>query len=371
MAKRQALGLIVKNGRSEAIRVMAARLFLQVRVEPWVREEKSVEGKHPDDPEAIVIQGDEMLRAFRLPEAKVLLEKSKTLLPKLNDPMRRARLESITISDLAALADTQQRWATASQAEISVERQGISALREKALIYFKGDPYVKHDTRPSTMPSVPIGADAVVEAIKDRSCDMDDADLEYLKKMPNLRVLDLCWSSHMTGAGLQSIQDANSLRKLYLPQSIKDGDLKWLRGLTELEELAIGGPGITDEGIRQVVALRNLESLHLSGERITEKAIEHLRALKRLSRLSLTQTAITDAGLKQLAEIKSLKALNLGWTQIGDAGLEHLAGLVRLEQLSVNNTRVTDRGVKKLQQSLPNCGIVISCGLAGSESCPR
>ena len=157
--------------------------------------------------------------------------------------------------------------------------------------------------------------------------------------------------------GLQFIQNATNLRKLYLPQSITDGDLKWIVGLTCLEELTLQGSGITDEGLRQVAMFRQLTGLSVTGGSITDVGVGHLLGLKNLEELSLSGEKVTDNGARifqgtskaveivtvtnnnhrhraeAFGAVQNLKTLHLGWTQIGDAGLEHLAVLFRLEKL--------------------------------------
>ncbi|MCE9545524.1 MAG: HEAT repeat domain-containing protein [Planctomycetia bacterium] len=393
--KRVALGLVLQNGKNESTRLFAARMFLQVEVERWFEDKVRGKDKQPEEPEVSVTKGDKLLRELRLPEAKVLLENARSSLPKVKDRMQRAQLEATIINDLAALADAQQRWAGATPKEIETACQGVKALSGKSQVFFQGDPYLKHHARYNATPCIPIGADVLVEAIKGDGEEFSDSDLKYLKGMPNLRDLDLYWARNVTGAGLKSIQDAKNLRKLNLPDSIADSDLKWIGGLTQLEDLSLNGSDITDEGLPEVTKLRqlkclalmggsitdsgvgrlmelkNLEELSLSGKKITDNSLENLKALPKLSRLSLLQTGITDNGLKHLAQLKHLKTLHLGQNQIGDAGLEHLAALGQLEELSVNNTRVTEQGLKKLQQSLPNCEIMVRLMHAGPEHFPR
>jgi hypothetical protein len=64
---------------------------------------------------------------------------------------------------------------------------------------------------------------------------------------------------------------------------------------------------------------------------------------------------VTDAGLKELAALKQLQWLELSWTQVTDAGLKVLAGLTQLKRLYLSGTQVTDAGLQNLRVALPEC----------------
>jgi len=49
--------------------------------------------------------------------------------------------------------------------------------------------------------------------------------------------------------------------------------------------------------------------------------------------LNLKWTRVTDAGLKELAALKQLQGLDLSFTQLTDAGLKELAALQQLQEL--------------------------------------
>ena len=66
---------------------------------------------------------------------------------------------------------------------------------------------------------------------------------------------------------------------------------------------------------------------------------------------------VTDTGLKELAALKNLTALDLSDTRVTDAGVKELASLKKLTTLTVHFTKVTDTGVKELQNALPRCKV--------------
>jgi hypothetical protein len=95
------------------------------------------------------------------------------------------------------------------------------------------------------------------------------------------------------------------------------------------------------------VELRNVKQL--------DGAFEYLRDLTNLEHLDLGGTKTTDHHLKSLRDLAVIESLDLKGTLIRDTGLEHISRLSRLRHLSLEDTKVTDGGVKKLRQALPNC----------------
>jgi hypothetical protein len=120
----------------------------------------------------------------------------------------------------------------------------------------------------------------------------------------------------------------------------------------------LGLSKVTDLGLKEVVALKNLHKLDLFGTDVTDAGLKELAHLKSLTTVTLTETKVTDAGLKELAPLKSLTTLDLGGTQVTDAGIKELASLKNLTTLFLFATRVTDAGQKDLQKALPKCKIL-------------
>jgi hypothetical protein len=87
--------------------------------------------------------------------------------------------------------------------------------------------------------------------------------------------------------------------------------------------------------------------------KMTDSGLKELAALKQLKVLFLHRTRVTNSGLKELAGLAQLEKLYLGATQVTDAGLKELRGLKRLTIVDLRFTRVTRAGAADLQKSLP------------------
>jgi hypothetical protein len=138
---------------------------------------------------------------------------------------------------------------------------------------------------------------------------------------------------------------------------IMDDDLENLEGLSQLQELDLNGPQVTDAGLEHLKELTKLEYLWLGCAQVTGAGLEHLKGLTNLRLLTLHCPEVTDAGLEHLKGLTNLEELDLRNTQVTDAGLEHLRELTNLRCLRVDAPQVTAGGVQRLRQALPNCGV--------------
>jgi HEAT repeat protein len=337
--KCNALATIIEHAKDQSIRLAAARMLCGIGPNG---PSDPLFGLHREEPTAAErdIQrqlelGDQALRERKLNEARLCFERSEKLLAQVTNREHRVDFHAQAICALAAIAETQQRWSKLTPAEIAAEREGVDALRGKAKIYYRGDPYVMHDARPTVPPSVPIGSDSLVEGLIAEAAYTNnpfrDADIKHLEKMPGLRMLSLAMSK-TAPPSLVHIRGLKNLEYLSLPDTVTDADLPLLLGFPRLIVLRLQGKGITDEGLKYVARLQGLTRLGLGG------------------------TAITDAGLKSVTSLRQLRELSLCSTQISDAGLEPLAGMTQLQEVCVvNGARVTSQGVEKLEKALPNC----------------
>jgi Leucine-rich repeat (LRR) protein len=103
-----------------------------------------------------------------------------------------------------------------------------------------------------------------------------------------------------------------------------DADLEKLKGLTHLEILDLQETWVTDAGMLFVADLKQLKELDLYRTRVGDRGVEFLQYLPELVKLELSYTAITDAGLEKLASLKKLRTLNLYGTRVTKDGLKKL-----------------------------------------------
>jgi len=136
-------------------------------------------------------------------------------------------------------------------------------------------------------------------------------------------------------------------------------------GVTQSPQSLRWGPGPPPrppgpEWLRRIIGddyFFSVDSVSISGRATSDAVLVHLKGLSDLEFLALVNARITDAGLVHLKGLTNLTTLALSGTQITDAGLEHLKGLTKLTELDLTSTEVSDKGIKKLKQWFPNCQI--------------
>ncbi|MBP7141080.1 MAG: hypothetical protein KBA71_04180 [Opitutaceae bacterium] len=92
-----------------------------------------------------------------------------------------------------------------------------------------------------------------------------------------------------------------------------------------LTSLDLGETDVTDEGLKALVAMKNLRRLSLDRTRITDAGLQNLSGLKYLEYLNVHTTAVTDAGLAALKPLRQLRSLYVWQTKVTPAATEELS----------------------------------------------
>ena len=130
---------------------------------------------------------------------------------------------------------------------------------------------------------------------------------------------------------------------------VTDDGLRNLEALKDLRSLDLKGTSVTDRGLQRLQGLTYLRYLRMHGTQVTGAGFAKLGSLTNLSELNLDYTKTDDEGVKRIARLSGLKVLRLGGTEVTDQGLEHVGALTGLEFLCVGgNTRVTGSGLRYL-----------------------
>jgi len=179
-----------------------------------------------------------------------------------------------------------------------------------------------------------VDARQIQDPLKLDNRDLTDQGLLYLTQYENvLNSIDIS-GTNVTNAGMKHIGQLRDLKMLRLDRT-----------------------GITDAGIRNLVAERSLDhakykpliALLAEHDLISNQSISQLHNLPALQILDLSYTLVTDDGLRALTNsAPAVKELDLSNDNISDAGLAECAKLKYLIFLGVSHTRMTDRGLRYL-----------------------
>ena len=191
---------------------------------------------------------------------------------------------------------------------------------------------------------------SALESLSLSGTDVDDATLAGLDALTGLRGFGLL-RAHVTDTGLSPLARLTGLHSLSLFDcpALTDSGLANLRGLSELDELNIGGASFSDAGIEQLRSLRNLRTLTLWSVPLSDRSARTIGDLSTLRVLMLMPAGkITDQGLAALCKLRDLENLQISESEITDAGLPSLLRLRQLQFLELSNSKITDAGVASL-----------------------
>ena len=171
----------------------------------------------------------------------------------------------------------------------------------------------------------------------------NDATMIHVGRLTHLKRLNL-FTSRVTSAGLAQVGNLHELEDLgILNIVLTDADLAHLGRCTKLPWLYLSGRQITNKGLAHLANMRGLKILSLFDTSVT--TLEPIRGLTQLNQLAIAGSRIEDNGLEPVAGFTNLQVLNLSRTGVGDAGIRHLSTLSNLAQLTLEQTKVGDASV--------------------------
>ena len=186
-----------------------------------------------------------------------------------------------------------------------------------------------------------------------------DSQMEEILILPKLETLVLEGPS-ITDMILPRIAETPSLVSLTMKNTlVSDEGIAQLTALKNLKVVDLRqSPMMTDAAMESLAKIPSLKAVRLIDTQITDAGIAALLSLPQLSELDLRYCQnLTADGLKKLGETKSLQTLMLGGSKIDDATLKPIAEIKGLKKLVLNECNVSDEAVKQLQESLPECKI--------------
>jgi WD40 repeat protein len=141
-------------------------------------------------------------------------------------------------------------------------------------------------------------------------------------------------------ADLAGLKDFDGLVGLYLQEiDVSDAGLTNLGALKNVETFVCTSPAITDAGLAAVGKMTKLRSLKIESQKITAAGFAHLVKLADIEELQVNpyKLRIGDEVLRHLKGMTKLRALEIGYygdrilTDAGMADLGNLVGMTRLE----------------------------------------
>lgn len=202
---------------------------------------------------------------------------------------------------------------------------------------------------PQTMPPVaappapvvgPTPAEISARFQKLSTYDITDADLAQVCVSPeaglSIQKIDLTGNRLVTNAGLAQLAALKNLTSLTLTSTdLTPDNLSAIGGIQSLNELLLSSTKTNDNVVAKLTAIPHLQTLDLSGTLITQAVGTSLSQMRELSILKLSSTAANDQLVIMLHNLP-LRELRLEKTQISGAAIPEILKIETLEHLGVD-----------------------------------
>lgn len=178
--------------------------------------------------------------------------------------------------------------------------------------------------------------------------------LAEIARIPGLEQLQL-GGPGVTDALLVHLDRFPRLKILTLSEtSVTDAGLIHLRGLVGLEELTLQlTPTITGPGLGHLASLTRLRRLCLFENGLDDDDMHRLVAFPALRALILGEP-VTDDGMAWVARIPGLEELHLAFAPVSAAGVELVLSRTRLAKLAVQQTLMSREQLKRVMREHPS-----------------
>jgi uncharacterized protein YndB with AHSA1/START domain len=184
------------------------------------------------------------------------------------------------------------------------------------------------------------------------------AGFAHIGKLESLDTLEISYCENLESPAADTFAASKSLRQVTLSNCAKLDD-KLLAALTKCPQLSfisITEIGVTDKGIASLSALAKLSTLYCTSLALTDEAAKSIGAMPSISQLWLDYCqGISDAGIKHLVALKNLRELGLrGSEKLTDTCLDEFKEFPALTSLTLYGCKkITKEGVEKLRAAKP------------------
>jgi hypothetical protein len=121
--------------------------------------------------------------------------------------------------------------------------------------------------------------------------------LVHLRGLRNIEHVHLGWAVDVNDAVLEHLGTLPNLRELHVQQYYTQ---------MYADKNPMGDPHVTDRGLAALAKLRRLEVLELTGVHVTNQGLRHLANFPELRRLNITSSNLSAQGLAEMPKLKHL-----------------------------------------------------------------
>jgi serine/threonine protein kinase len=177
-----------------------------------------------------------------------------------------------------------------------------------------------------------------------------DRDFKQLSRYPRLESLDISETSMCDGTGLKYLKDT-TIENLDIGSThITNEGLKEVAEIKGIKKLRMNDcEDIDDQGVRQLLQLKELDDLFIGGENLTEGFFKYLKSFPSLQAFGLDEFKVTTGGVKEILEIPKLRTLLFSECLLDDGVIPAIAhSEKRLSGLVFLKIELTEKMVDQL-----------------------
>jgi len=191
-----------------------------------------------------------------------------------------------------------------------------------------------------------------------------DATLEHLCHLKSLTYL-FATSISITSQAIEQFNQMPNLKRLYISNTeIRQDSLLKLKHLHEYTELGIGDLGRVDKVLKKLANSKVLVVLSVDHADLTDDDLKVIGTMTELTSLTMDNNPkVTNQGLRNLLPLKNLKWLRMAGTSITPAAISDLKKFPKLESITVFPDRFPDSVRARLEKELPTLKISVDQSL--------
>jgi len=267
-------------------------------------------------------------------------------------------LESLRLPDGITDADLAKLEGLTGLKRLDIGRMQLTGAGIQTLKEFKSLVYLQFPQGINDEDLAAIKGLNSLEELWIQNSPITNKGLSYLSDLKSLRKLLLHnglvkRNMEVTGSGLDYLKELPSLTSLYLYQlKLDESRLTHLAGLKQLEEFEVKRMPLRDEDLAVIGKLTKLKRLNFDSETVSDGGMAYLVGLTALEDLA-PWISMTDVGLSYLANMNKLERLQVKG-DFTNQGLSHFERLKALRTLRITSGNdFSPAKLEQLQNELP------------------
>lgn len=187
-------------------------------------------------------------------------------------------------------------------------------------------------------------------------CGITRAGLREALVCPGLKRLSLFELKQ--GGRLEGLDKVTGLEELHCSFNLTANDLREIARLPGLHSLGAQGSTLTTTALESLLDANSLRKLDLESSNFNDEYARLISQSKQITSLEIGVTRISRVGLEAICQMTQLKELDLWSTRVREDDLDMLAALKHLEYLSVgghdDQTEFTPEGTFPKLEKIPS-----------------